>query len=134
MCPSVSTAPPKDEVFAVVSAAAAALVSKGRFDLLRVPIRDILESYLDCSAGEGFFSVRWFGEHYTFSPMQSRIVEKLWAAWQARVPDVHQSRLLEDSESTSQHLKDLFKNHPAWETMIVSTAKGVFRLQSPSKK
>lgn len=128
----MSTAAANSDLYMEMSGAAAKLVALGRYDLLQLPLIDIIKSLSVCSAGDGFYSVRWFGSSYTFTPTQARIVEKLWIAWKAGTPDLHQSRLLEDSESTAEHLKDVFKGHPAWNAMIVSTAKGVYRLQEPN--
>lgn len=126
MCPSVSTAA---EPFVLASNLAAMLAARGRIDLLHAPLDRIIDTFAQCVAGPGFASIRWYGKQYTFAAAQSRIVERLWHAWQAGTPDVHQSRLLEDTDSESQRLVDLFKGHPAWGTLIISTAKGVYRLK-----
>lgn len=76
-----------------------------------------------------FRSVVWFGEPYTFTPTQAAIVEKLWEAWEDDCPGVGQVALLEAVGSDSNRLRDVFKDHPAWGTMIVSGAKGMYRLE-----
>lgn len=91
----------------------------------------ILDSLAPCKAGPGFASVRWFGRVYTFTRIQSAIIEKLWQAWQEGTPDVHQSLLLVDAESESKSLADTFRGHPAWGELIVSSAKGIYRLNAP---
>ena len=132
---TVFTSPwnPKDRpvvntAFRLASDLAASLLSKGRFDLLQAPLSRIVEAFAEKSAGPGFASVRWDGRHFTFSANQAAVVRLLWEAWQAGTPDVHQSKLLEDTDSESKRLADLFKDHPAWGSLIVTTAKGVYRL------
>ncbi len=67
-----------------------------------------------------FASVRWGGVVYGFGGQQQRdIVAALWAAWQSGTPWMTQEALLEEACSKSARLDDVFKNHPAWQTMIV---------------
>lgn len=59
----------------------------------------------------------------------------LWEAWENKTPDVGDATLLEKSESESSRLRDVFKDHPAWNTMIVpGKTKGARRLVKPAKK
>lgn len=82
---------------------------------------------------EDYSTVLWQGLSYAFSPSQARAVEILWKAYENGTPDVHQASIHEriGSSSESQRLRDIFKNHPAWGTMIVAgEGKGMFRLSS----
>ncbi len=79
---------------------------------------------------EDFASVKWDGEEYSFSPMQAECVRILWEAWQSGAPALGQAYILEKVGSDSRRLRDLFKVHPAWGTMIVTPRKGRFQLSA----
>jgi hypothetical protein len=87
--------------------------------------------------GSDFTSVNWFGTQYTFSPTQRAIVGALWRAWQDGHEWVHQDTLLEEADSMCGRMQTVFKNHPAWRTMIVSSASfpgaplGAYKLNPP---
>lgn len=79
--------------------------------------------------GADFAAVSWYGTLYTFTKKQRIIVASLWAAWEAGYHWLTQERLLEDAESDCSRLRDLFRGHPAWGTMIVSKSGGeIYRL------
>ena len=90
----------------------------------------------DCEHSPDFRSVRWFGKGYSFSAIQSDAVEVLWEAWENATPEVGQSYILQKIGSDCDHLKDVFKRHEAWGTMIQPGPKrGAFRLaEIPRKK
>jgi hypothetical protein len=76
-------------------------------------------------------SVRWCGTDYTFTSVQAACVKLLWEAWENGTPELGQATILEHEYvgSESSRLVDLFKKHPAWQTMIVSgTTSGSYRL------
>jgi len=76
-----------------------------------------------------FRSVFWFGQQYSFTATQARIVQELWRAWENGTPGVSGEHLLETSESLSARVADVFKHHPAWGTMIQpGKSKGTYRL------
>ena len=79
-----------------------------------------------------FTTVDWFGTKYYFNVSQSLAVKELWEAWEAGVPGVGQDLLLEKAGCES--VRNLFKGHPAWNTMIVSRPKmkGVYELIPPT--
>jgi len=80
-----------------------------------------------------FRSVNWFGEQYSFTATQAACLKVLWNAWQNQTPEVGGETLLEQSGSEGNRVRDIFKNHSAWNTMILSgNTKGTFRLVSPS--
>lgn len=81
-------------------------------------------------------SVHWFGTDYNFTPTQAPVVTALWAAWENGTPELGHATLFEASgsamDSSSGRLLDIFRDHPAWMTMIVSgSTKGSYRLQEP---
>ncbi len=79
-----------------------------------------------------FRSVYWYGTDHNFTPTQAAIVRLLWEAWQAGAPDVSQETLLEQSGSESKRLRDVFRGHEAFGTMIAAgESRGSFRLWEP---
>lgn len=81
---------------------------------------------------EDFRSVHWYGQHFSFTALQAACVKELWAAWEQGTPDVSTAKLLEAAESGSRRMVDLFRNSPAWQTLIVTGAtKGTKRLADP---
>ena len=82
-----------------------------------------------------FRSVCWYGTNLSFTGQQAAVVKILWEAWRHETPDVGDATLLEESGSESKRLRDVFKNHSAWDTMIVpGETKGAHRLVEPAKK
>jgi hypothetical protein len=85
-----------------------------------------------------FTSVNWFGTQYAFSPTQRAIVAVLWRAWVDGYEWVHQDTLLENADSMCGRLQSVFKGHPAWRTMIVSSDAfpgqplGAYKLNAPT--
>jgi len=78
-----------------------------------------------------FRSVHWFGTDYGFTPTQAACVKVLWAAWENGTPDLGQDTILEhpEVEAESKRLFDVFRDHPAWGTMIVKgQTAGAYRL------
>lgn len=83
--------------------------------------------------GPGFRSVNWYGTVYNFTPQQAAIVALLWKAWKNGTPDLPTDFLLRKSGSEAGRLPDLFRDHPAWEVLIVTgQTKGTYRLQKPA--
>lgn len=78
-----------------------------------------------------FRSVHWFGADYSFTPLQAAVVRQLWDAWEHGTPDVGGQTLLENADSAGGRLDHVFRDHPAWGALIVSTAKGLYRLARP---
>lgn len=82
-----------------------------------------------------FSCVDWFGTSYAFTATQAAIVTLLWGAWEDCVPDLRDAFLLEKADcGDTVRLRDVFRNHPAWGTMIVSGKKdGIRRLADPGE-
>lgn len=79
--------------------------------------------------GIDFRSVDWFGESYAFTPTQAACVKVLWEHWEQDTPEVGDQTILEVADSTSNRLDSVFKDCPAWGTMIVpGKTKGTRRL------
>src|SRR5262249_34563809 len=68
-----------------------------------------------------FRSVTWNECSYSFTATQAACVKVLWVNFQKKTPDVHAATILEEAESSSTRLRDVFKRgtHPAWKKMIV---------------
>ncbi len=68
-----------------------------------------------------FRSVNWEGMVFSFTPGQAAVVKVLFNAWQIGAPDVGDSTLLDavDREAPPDRLDTFFREHPAWDTMIV---------------
>jgi len=82
-----------------------------------------------------FRSVHWFGTDYDFTGQQAAAVKVLWQAWEVGTPDVGDATVLSTCESEGKRLKDVFKNNPAWNKMIVKGGtRGAHRLAEPAKK
>jgi len=71
---------------------------------------------------------------YSFTTNQAPVVRLLYEHWQAGTPDVGDETLLfsVDPEAPPARLSTLFRDHPAWGTMIVAGgSKGTHRLSTP---
>jgi len=86
-----------------------------------------------------FRSVVWDRNvKFSFTPTQAGIVDLLYQAYQARIPEVGQDWLILRCGSRARRLLDIFrqshlhgKMHPAWGTMIRSgSTRGTYRLVS----
>jgi hypothetical protein len=72
------------------------------------------------------------GVTFRFSEKQSRVVKSLLEARARRAPDVEQRKLLDAADSDTGRVRDLFRGHPAWGTMIVQgEVSGTYRLNWP---
>ncbi len=83
-----------------------------------------------------FRSVKWFGVPYTFTTNQAKCVALLWRAWENGTPDMDGMSVVTDADVQQARFLDVFKSrgkmHSAWKTMIVSQAKGAYRLAEPA--
>lgn len=79
--------------------------------------------------------MKWFGVDYSFTGNQAAVIEVLWEAWENGTPEVGNAKLIEAADSESKRLRGVFKNHPAWGSMIVAgKTKGSHRLVSPTRE
>ncbi len=85
-----------------------------------------------CRHSDCFRSVLWSGTEYAFTEQQATAVRVLWEHWERGTPDVSGQYLLEAAESNSGRVDLLFRDHPAWKTMIhPGRTKGTYRLTLP---
>jgi hypothetical protein len=81
---------------------------------------------------DGFWSVCWYGQKFSFTGTQAACVKVLWEHWERDTPELHEQTILENAESAQRRLASVFNNgkHPAWGKMIVGVVgrKGIFRL------
>jgi hypothetical protein len=76
-----------------------------------------------------FRSVTWNDDRYSFTAKQAAIVEHLWSAFGRGVPDVGDGTLLELVDSQGARVSHVFRDHPAWDVMIIPGAtRGTRRL------
>lgn len=106
-------------------------------ELLRIRITEFGRTQVatnqPCHSSD-YASVHWFGADYTFTSKQADAVSEWWAAWQNGTPALHDDTVLAELESNARGkphaLRDLFKGHPAWDTMIVrGPRQGTHQLQ-----
>ncbi len=80
-----------------------------------------------------FRSLNWGGELFTFTTTQAACVEVMYQDYVNKTPTLSETSILEAAGSASDRLRDVFKKgkHPAWDTLIVPSGKGMFRLADP---
>jgi len=83
---------------------------------------------------EDFASVHWFGSDHVFNPTQAAIVRILWEAWESGTPTLTQETLLKAADCEDSEIRNLFKKHSAWRTMIIRTPgkRGLYQLNAPN--
>jgi len=70
--------------------------------------------------GSDFRDVTWHGTKHIFTPKQAACVSVLWKAWEQGNPFIADGTVLQKAGvGDKQRLRDVFRNHPAWGTMIV---------------
>ena len=116
-----------DEALGAIQGAAAAVAAGGTSPEQPQPAEVPQTSHSD-----DFRAVVWFGTPYTFTNKQAPCVGCLWSAWEKKWPGVSKADLLRACESDGTEVKDLFKGHAAWGTMIVSVRKGLYSLRPPA--
>lgn len=100
-----------------------------------VEIEQYAERKPNARHSEDFRYVSWFSANYSFTATQAACVKILWEAWENKTPEVGGDAILVKVGSNSPRLSDIFKKHPAWNSMIVpGKTKGSYRLIKPSKK
>jgi hypothetical protein len=77
--------------------------------------------------------VNWFGEEYTFAlGVQSSAVKALWDEWEKSGLGLHQDTIRNsiDAERDNFRMDKVFRNHPAFGTMIHNVGDGRYKLAS----
>ena len=69
-----------------------------------------------------FASVNWNETLYTFTPNQAACVKLLYEQWSNGTPVVGQDTIREAADM-EQDLRIVFRDHPAWKTLIVSAGR-----------
>lgn len=76
-----------------------------------------------------FSTVTVNGKTWHFVGTQARAIGVFMKQWEAGVPELNQQYVLTEAESEASRLRDLFKNSPAWGTLLVRcTRAGFYRL------
>ena len=79
--------------------------------------------------GPNYRSVYWRGQSFSFTETQGRAFGVLLSCWLDGTPDVPGDYLLATIDSDAENLCDLFRQHAAWNSIIVKGAtKGTRRL------
>ncbi len=81
-----------------------------------------------------FASVFWYGQQFEFTTNQAACVKVLWEAWENKTPTLSGPEILEQARISQERLDKVFRGHPAWRTMIVSTIKGRYCLEPPVRE
>ncbi len=84
-------------------------------------------------ASEDYRHVKLGDNEYDLGDFQARIVEFLYDALHSHKPWVHGKTLIHESGSSASRFRDLFKNKPDWEKLIISNKRGYYRLNLPLK-
>lgn len=80
-----------------------------------------------------FRSVIWFGTPFSFTANQAACIKVLWDAWENGTPDVGDQTIIEAADASSLRLSVVFRDSPAWGTMIrPGHTKGTHRLSEPN--
>lgn len=79
---------------------------------------------------DDYRSIALNGENFTLTPQQARVIEILHRAHERGTPEIGKDFILEEIESTSNRLRDIFRSSPeAWKTLIAKGGKqGTYRL------
>ena len=68
----------------------------------------------------------------TYEVLTASSDETLWEAWEQDTPEVGGAYILETIGTIAAKFTDLFKNHTAWNSMIIGgETKGSYRLNEP---
>jgi hypothetical protein len=102
----------------------------GKSDAVRRPIRGSPQrTHPRFLHSPDFRSVNLDGHEHSLTGRQAQVVEFLYEMHQNKTPEVSQSLLLEHIESKYTELRYVFKDNPAWGTLVVpGRTKGTVRL------
>lgn len=99
---------------------------------------DLPKDEVQFAAAEDFTWVVFAGQSYQFSKgVQANVIRALWEAWERSGKRFGHGLGEEaigakvDSSATKFRLAHVFRDHPAWKTLIRSVSKGVFALMPP---
>lgn len=80
------------------------------------------------SASRDYRHITFEGEDYQLGDVQAQIIEQLYDASLTDNPWVHGKTLIHVAGSRAIRLRDLFKNKSKWRDLIISDARGRYRL------
>jgi len=84
---------------------------------------------VEFSPSDDYRSAAFRGQRYSFTSRQAQVIEMLHKAFAKGTPALGKDHILEQLESSNSRLRDTFKKHPAWGSLIVSGEKrGTYRL------
>ena len=86
------------------------------------PISETSSESQEFQHSTDYASVTWGGQQYQFNKNQATCVRLLHEAWLKGTPYLSSHTLLSEIESASR-MSDLFKRHPAWNSLIVPGAR-----------
>jgi hypothetical protein len=90
----------------------------------------------DAAFSDDYASAHWFGRGFSFTPIQRPVVKALVRNWLNGTPDVSVEYLLAQADSQARRLRDLFRGHDAFGSMIVrGDRRDTFRIAgAPTKE
>lgn len=84
---------------------------------------------------ESDFRVLHFrGETWNLGPMQASVVRQLHEAWSAGQHWMSGKQLLTKAGANTLRMRDLFKTHPGWQTLLLSDGRGHYRINLPIER
>ena len=86
--------------------------------------------------GSDFLNFAWGMQRFEFKKgRQAQAVRVLWEAWENGRSSLTQETIADaaGSDATNFRVADVFRGHPALNTLIISPSKGVFRLAPPKE-
>jgi hypothetical protein len=82
----------------------------------------------DITHSEDYSEVTQGNTTYYFAPMQANAVRYMYERHLKGDSIIYQQEILGHVQSRSEYLKDLFKDHPAWRTLIVRAKNNYYKL------
>ena len=76
----------------------------------------------------GYASVTWREQGFVFTRSQAVVIQNLHAAHERGLPSLGSAPALEGSGRESSRMSDVFKRHPAWNSLVVRVGKSTYRL------
>ena len=86
------------------------------------PISETSSESQEFQHSPDYASVNWLGQQYQFNKKQATCVRLLHEAWFEGTPYLSGHHLLSEILSASR-MSDIFKRHPAWNSLIVPGAR-----------
>lgn len=96
-------------------------------------VAKLVDEANDARHSADFASVNWYGTPYTFTTNQAACVRVLWDAWKNKTPVLGGLTIIDAAgvDRSDERLDLVFRDNPAWGTMIFSPSKGRYCLKAP---